>query len=297
MRSQIHRYLVLPTLVSIVTGFGLAAGLEPVASQPAHRQLRGRVESIDPAARQITILWRHPRQPTTMPLPARLAADVQVAIDGKPTALADVRPGDLVHLTGRAGLVEGRNAFVVSLIEVSRATATASAPASAPAPALVAADVRVDTILTQLERRGEQIKDIQAEISFTKTDQVIEDKQVFKGILRFKEEKPNPRFFIRFDKFIQEGVEREKKEWHVFDGEWYIEAREKTSTIVKRQIVRPGEQVNVFRIGQGPFPLPFGQKKADILQNFDVKLIDPQPTDPKNTDHLECTPKPDTDMA
>jgi hypothetical protein len=179
-------------------------------------------------------------------------------------------------------------------VESVRPTATSSGPAAA---GLKADDPKLDAILTELERKGDEIENIQADITFTKTDPVLEDKQVFKGILRFKQDKPNPRFFIEFNKFIQEGIEREKKEWHIFDGEYYIEAREKTHTIIKRQIVRPGEQINVFRIGQGPFPLPFGQKKADILQNFDCKLIAPQPADPPSTDHVECTPKPGTDMA
>ena len=58
----------------------------------------------------------------------------------------------------------------------------------------------------------------------------------------------------------------------------------------------PGEKLDVFQIGKGPFPLPFGQKKAEILRHFAVKLIRPGPKDPKNADHLECTPLPGTEM-
>lgn len=186
--------------------------------------------------------------------------------------------------------------YTVVPLPASRPAATRPAT-SAPASRPVNLDPAVERILDRLEKRGDQIVDITTDITFTKTDRILEDKQVFTGVLVFKQDKPNPRFLIRFDKFVQEGVTRQSKEWHAFDGQWYIEAREKTKTIVRRQIVPQGETVHVFRLGQGPFPLPFGQKKADIVQHFDVKLIGPAAGDPPDADHLECTPLPGTDMA
>jgi len=169
----------------------------------------------------------------------------------------------------------------------------ASAPASAPAM-----DPAVDKILDRLEKKGARIDAIEADIEFTKIDPILEDKQVHKGILRFKQAKPNPRFFIRFDELKLENLAPKKeKQWHVFDGQWYIEAREKTKSITKRRIVQPGETLEVFKLGQGPFPLPFGQKKADILKHFEVKLLPSKPSDPEHSDHLECTPRPGTELA
>jgi hypothetical protein len=91
-------------------------------------------------------------------------------------------------------------------------------------------------------------------------------------------------------------ISKKPNHWHTFDGRWYGEAQESTNTIIKREIVRPGERLNVFELGKGPFPLPFGQKKAEILRQFTVKLIAPAADDPKNTDHLACIPKPDTTL-
>jgi hypothetical protein len=204
--------------------------------------------------------------------------------------LADIKPGDQVTVSGQPKGSDSNNHFLVSKIEMTGSASTAPAEAAAVHP-----DPQVNDILDRLERK--KIDDVQTPIRFTKVDLVLEDKQVFQGILRFKQDQPNPRFFIRFDKFTQEGITREKPEWHVFDGQWYIEARQSTNTIVKRQIVRPGEEINVFRIGQGPFPLPFGQSKADILKYFDVKLVPATDKDPAGSVHLECTPKPGTDMA
>jgi hypothetical protein len=61
-------------------------------------------------------------------------------------------------------------------------------------------------------------------------------------------------------------------------------------------VLRPEENREVFRLGQGPFPLPFGQKKADIVKHFTVKLIAPEPKDPPESDHLELSPLPGTEM-
>lgn len=172
----------------------------------------------------------------------------------------------------------------------------ASHPAVSTAPSR-RIEPAVDAILSRLEKKGDQLQKLEAAIVYTKIDPILEDEQTYSGILRFKQDKPNPVFFIRFDQFKQEGVVRKSKQWHVFDGQWYIEARENTKTIVKKQIVRPGETLEVFKIGQGPFPLPFGQKKADILKHFDVKLVPPQTGDPKNADHLLCMPLPGTKLA
>ena len=171
----------------------------------------------------------------------------------------------------------------------------ASQPTTTTAPAAI--DPAVDQLLDRLERKGDLIQDIQCKLKYISIDRALDDEQKYEGELIFKTDKPNPHFLIRFDKFEQAGIVREKKEWHAFDGQWYIEVRESTRTIVRRQVVRPDQAIEVFRLGEGPFPLPFGQKKDDILVHFTVKQIPPNPQDPPNSDHLACTPKPDTDMA
>jgi outer membrane lipoprotein-sorting protein len=157
-------------------------------------------------------------------------------------------------------------------------------------------DPATEKILDRLEARGREIKDIETNLVFIKRDPIFESTERFEGVLLFKEDQPNPRFLIRFDRSTQGGRAIDKKEWHVFDGRFYIEARERTRTIVKHEVLRPGEKREVFRLGQGPFPLPFGQKKEDILRHFSVKLVPPAPKDPPETDHLELTPLPDTEM-
>ncbi len=189
--------------------------------------------------------------------------------------------------------------LVASLLILSAASfvlgQTTTQPAG-PATIQAALDPAAETILDRLEARGKEIKDIEAALVFVKHDPVFDSTEKFEGTVLFKEEKPNPRFLIRFDRSNLNGRVNEKKEWHVFDGRWYIEAREKNTSIIKHEVLRPNEKREVFRLGQGPFPLPFGQKKADILKHFTVKLIAPAPKDPPDCDHLELTPLPETEM-
>lgn len=168
----------------------------------------------------------------------------------------------------------------------------ATKPASQPAKPL---DPAIEKILDRLEKL--KVKDIETVIIFIKRDPVFNDEQKYEGQLRFKKGDDNPVFLVIFDKFTHEGIVSRKKEWHAFKGRWYSEAREKTKQIVRREIVRPGEKLNVFELGEGPFPLPFGQKKQQIVKHFKIQLVPPAKGDPPNTDHLVCTPKPGTELS
>ena len=171
-------------------------------------------------------------------------------------------------------------------------TPTAQTPDAQPAADAEA----IDRILTQLERRGEDVKDIKAAVAYRELDQLNLSERVKQGQILFLITDANPLFFIQFDKTSVDG-QLGKREWYLFDGQWLYEANERTSQVTQRQITRPGEKADLFDIESAPFPLPFGQKKDKILAHFDVKLQPPAKGDPENTDHLVCVPKPDTRLA
>ena len=47
--------------------------------------------------------------------------------------------------------------------------------------------------------------------------------------------------------------------------------------LVRRRIVEPGDRRDPLRLGEGPIPIPIGQRKSDILGSFDVSLADAVP--------------------
>ncbi|MGD8453266.1 MAG: hypothetical protein PVJ57_15725 [Phycisphaerae bacterium] len=191
--------------------------------------------------------------------------------------------------------------LIITILAVgvaARAQETGSPPASAPAsqPAATATtqpalDPQVDKILTRLEERV--VRDLRAEVTW-RLQYVLdldEDAVVKKGRLWYQQGEPTARFLVHFTKKISSNRLHELDERHMFDGRWYIEVNSETKTYTKREIRREGDTANPYRLGEGPFPLPFGQKKEDILREFAVTVLPPAEGDPPATDHLRLDPR------
>lgn len=178
----------------------------------------------------------------------------------------------------------------------------AAAPAEPPATQPVAnqpttaVSPEVDAILTRQEKAGDAIKTLQAGLRDEIYYIIPDDRQVKLGLIRYQAaaKGKNARFMVMFDTLIHEDLKVKQKEYWCFDGHKLREIRQQTRTAIDREVVAPDEKIDPFKLGEGPIPLPFGQKKADILQNFNVTLIKPEKTDPAGTDHLHLVPKPGT---
>lgn len=176
---------------------------------------------------------------------------------------------------------------------------TTPAPTSAPAIAAAAPiDPEVERILDRLEKRGDTVRDLSCRVRQEMLAKVVGEKITKEGDVKYLRgsDGNNARFIIHFAKITQDDFPI-KPETYAFDGRWFTEAKESTKSVLRREIVRPGEKLNLFSVEESPFPLPFGQKKAEILKNFDVKLVPPEAKDPADTNdskHLLCIPKPGT---
>lgn len=149
---------------------------------------------------------------------------------------------------------------------------------------------QIDRILTQLEQRGDQIKDFRGKIVFTEEDRINLSKRTSYGSILFLMTEANPRFLIHFERSESDGL-LGKQEWYLFDGRWLHQGIERIQQVTQQEIVRAGETYDPFDLESAPFPLPFGQKKEKILASFHVTLLPPAPGDPSNTDHIRCVPK------
>ena len=199
-----------------------------------------------------------------------------------------------------------RNLFAIIILVPALsvvARAQTSTPTSAPAPAATAQetatpapplDPEVDKILTRLEQRN--VHDLRAKLKWV-LRYVIEDDEepdVKLGTIWYKQTEPVAKFKVQFDAKLAGTRKRNLDEQHLFDGRWYVECQSQTKTITRREIYRPDEKINPYKLGEGAFPLPFGQKKADILREFEVHRLDSKTDDPPDTDHLRLIPRPDT---
>lgn len=188
--------------------------------------------------------------------------------------------------------------------------ATAPAAQTPPLPPGASAEVKlvttppldpqVDKILTRLEQR--KVEDLRAKLTWRLTNKagIEEDDTTSKfGRIWYREFDPVPKFLIRFDKKVAGGNGRvsDVSNTYLFDGTWFIEVQDERKMIIRREIRRPNDPRNPFKIENGQFPVPFGQKKSEIVREFTVELVPPDPKDPKGTRHLLLTPRPSARIA
>lgn len=163
---------------------------------------------------------------------------------------------------------------------------------------LSSGDPAVDAILDRLEAKGKAIKGLSCRLIYTfVTVEPVEDKTIKKGTLLFARGDPNSKFLIRFTELIAAGVIDRHEQHFLFDGEWLTELNQKSKTVIRRQIARKGERIDPFELGKGPFPLPFGQKRAEMLKQFKIELSPFALGDPLHTKHLHCVPRASTELG
>ncbi len=228
----------------------------------------------------------------------RAASQPSAAAADGPTSRPGIQSADVVTTKPTAASAKPGAVAVKQITPRTKPGEVPVKPGPAPAAVLSSGDPKVDEILDKLEVKGQAIKGLACELTYKYvTVFPVEDAQIKQGELLFARAEPNPRFLIHFTKLIADGVIVEHGEYFLFDGEWLTERNDRGKTVTKRQIVRKGKRVNPFRLGKGPFPLPFGQKREEILRTFTVTLEAPAAGDPENADHLHCVPLPRTELA
>ena len=133
-----------------------------------------------------------------------------------------------------------------------------------------------DALLTAVERTSDLLRDFRANITLETTDDVTGDTERRLGQLVFVQEEGKPatrRFAVVFEKFIDgSGRMDERPVRYIYADGWLTEADFKQRTLVRRQLARAGEQYDPLKPGEGPVPLPIGQRRADVLARFDASL-------------------------
>ena len=159
-------------------------------------------------------------------------------------------------------------------------------------------DSSADDVLDALDARGKDLKTLFADVKMTEIDPSVGDVSDIRTGHLVYELLPSgdSRWHALFDK-KQTGqkIEDQKHEWSYADGK-LIERDYRNLTQITRQILKPGEKMQLFNL-EGPFPLPLGQDKADVHKHFDVKKLTLDKDDPAGTVHLQLTPVPGTDLA
>lgn len=163
----------------------------------------------------------------------------------------------------------------------------ASRPAAAEPEFRTAED-----LLAALETADRDLHTLSAEIRYTREFGSIEGntQQEWTGVLHYNanltgdgptqgpgdggQARPARRgFAVLFDESILDNRRRKERRDFVFDGEWLVERLHGERQMIRRRVVPPGQVADPLRIGEGPFPIPIGQKREDILARYTAELL------------------------
>lgn len=175
------------------------------------------------------------------------------------------------------------------------ASAAADTAPAATQPAVSA----LDRILDGLDARGRSLETLVADVGKSERDEALgEDNETRTGRVMYQQ-LPDGEIRIRasFDKVITGERTREERVEYLLDRGVLTDRTYRSRVEVRRIVHRPGQKINLFKLGQGPFPLPIGQARADVYAEFDVKLIPPADGDPAGTAHIQLIPRPETQLA
>ena len=187
--------------------------------------------------------------------------------------------------------------------------------------AKAASAARVYAFLGALEQTSFTIKSMSGALALESFDALVEETQRRYG--RFVMERSDAivspattgepavnspplgarRFALYFDEFVDGSgrSDRSIDHWIYSDG-WLCEQDYRNKSFTKRQIVAPGQTLDPLALGEGPIPIPMGQKRADVLARFDVSEQEIPQDIPllgslQNVAGLRLVPKPDTSLA
>ena len=140
-----------------------------------------------------------------------------------------------------------------------------------------------DAMLSALEKAGDNIRSLRANVIYDRVDAVSENRERRTGqivLTQDSQQLKSRTLAIMFDQFIDaSGHASPQTQRFVFHGGWLFEFDDARHQLIARELVAPGEQLDPLRIGEGPVPIPIGQKKDEVLSRFEVQLA-PLPEQP-----------------
>jgi outer membrane lipoprotein-sorting protein len=187
--------------------------------------------------------------------------------------------------------------LLISGIVVCILAGCAVAQESAP-PTSTTAVSEIDAILDRLDARGDSLKGFTADVLMAETDNTtgLSTTRIGKVWIQ-KLQDNNARMRVGFTKKVVNDQTSDDRRDYVFDKGWLTDRDYRRRTQINRQVLKPGEKLDLLKLGEGPFPLPVGQDKADVHKLFETIFIAGKDGDPKNTDHLQLKPKEGTSFA
>jgi len=145
-------------------------------------------------------------------------------------------------------------------------------PCTGPdAPTAPVVNPAVDTALLNIEAKGDP-STFTADIAYRKDEALLGRSEIRIGRVVFEQPEGKQSVLgIGFDTRVLGSRREAERKRIIFENGWLIEIDEARQLTIKRQLVHDGESMDPMRLG-GPFPLPVGQKRDDVLLRFAVTL-------------------------
>ena len=131
-------------------------------------------------------------------------------------------------------------------------------------------------LLLLLERSADDLRDFEADLTYYKWDALLEQRQIRTGhlIYQVRPADGSKRFAIIFERLFVGARARDHRKHFIFAGGWLVEVDHEMKQFIKRQIVPPGRHFDPLKLGEGPFPLPIGHPRDEVLARFEVALAE-----------------------
>lgn len=159
---------------------------------------------------------------------------------------------------------------------LSGCAAAQTAPAADPTPPVHAT---ADALLDALETSTRGLRDFQAQVIYERLDAITEDRERRTGRIVLAQddaEPPRRRFAIVFEQYIDAaGHASPQSQRYAFADGWLVEFDDDRRQAIERQLAQTGKSLDPLRLGEGPFPLPVGQRAEDVRKRFTVTLAPP----------------------
>ena len=174
-----------------------------------------------------------------------------------------------------------------------------------PPSGAVAADETVTRILDDVDTQSANLRDFSAGIRLDSLDGLSEETEQRFGRVFYTNDQadpPNRRAAVVLERSMDvDGRVRERLEHYVYADGVLSDYDHEARKLTRRQLVQDGEQRDPLRLGEGPIPIPIGQRKADILKSFTVAVAPSPPSglvkDPSEVEGLHLVPRPGTLLA
>ncbi len=177
-------------------------------------------------------------------------------------------------------------AVAVEGAEDVEAKPSARAAEAAPKPAPLAPEV--EALVDKMDAAGKSFTALTARFDYELNQTLFEDKTTREGRLAF--EKPNR---LRFE------FTSRPEEAFLFDGRTLYHRQNATKQLHVWRVRGPDQPpIDSFELGRTPFPMPFGQKKANVVKYFRVSRdAAAEKADKAKRPVLRLVPKPGTALA